>query len=266
MIRQRSRGAQRPAGLAGGKSFSGKPDLLGIAAVRLGGEPARGIHRAKLLSGQFFRDNFQGSVQTNILMKARMKRILAGLAASGLCDFDGMATTPSKSVTMNHEQTLRRRIKLMTCLLIVGLILSGVTVIPLQYELNSLTALFGFAGGSSELVRWLLRVRDALAQTQTQYPFLFYGTDWLAFGHFVIAIAFVGALRDPVHNRWLFDFGITACVLVIPYALVFGGFRGIPIWWRLIDCSFGVFGFIPLWLCRKWVIELEQRNKSLPNI
>ena len=51
---------------------------------------------------------------------------------------------------------------------------------------------------------------------------LFYSTDWLAFGHFVIAIAFVGALRDPVRNRWLFDFGLIACVLVVPYAVVFG--------------------------------------------
>jgi hypothetical protein len=65
-------------------------------------------------------------------------------------------------------------------------------------------------------------------------------------------------LRDPVRNRWLFDFGLTACVLVIPYALVFGSLRDIPFWWRLIDCSFGVFGFIPLWFCRKWTGELEQ--------
>ena len=34
---------------------------------------------------------------------------------------------------------------------------------------------------------------------------------------------------------------------------------GIPLWWRLIDCSFGVFGIIPLWFCRKWSEELESR-------
>ena len=158
---------------------------------------------------------------------------------------------------MNREQTLRRRIKLLTWLFIAGLVLSGATAIPLQSELNWLVNFLGAGGESSELARWLLRVHDALAQTQAQYPFLFFGTDWLAFGHFVIAIAFIGALRDPVRNRWLFDFGLMACVLVIPYALVFGGMRGIPAWWRLIDCSFGVFGFIPLWLCRKWTGELE---------
>jgi len=96
-----------------------------------------------------------------------------------------------------------------------------------------------------------------LNDTSTNRPFLFYGTDWLAFGHFVIAIAFIGALRDLVRNRWLFDFGLIACALVIPFALIFGAVRGIPFWWRLIDCSFGVFGFVPLWFCRKWTRELE---------
>jgi len=161
---------------------------------------------------------------------------------------------------MNRESILRQRIKLLTWLFIVGLVLSGATAIPLLGELNLLVNFCGTGSEGSELARWLLQVRDALTHTQAQYPFLFYGTDWLAFGHFVIAVAFIGALRDPVRNRWLFDFGLIACVLVIPYALVFGGLRGIPLWWRLIDCSFGVFGFVPLWFCRKWTNELVRRQ------
>jgi hypothetical protein len=160
---------------------------------------------------------------------------------------------------MNRDQLLRKRIRWLTGLFIFGLVISGVTAIPLVRELNLLAQAFdpGHAP-SSGLIQWLLPVRDALAQTQLQHPFLFYGTDWLAFGHFVIAIVFSGALRDPVRNRWLFDFGLIACVLVIPYAFIFGELRGIPIWWRLVDCSFGVFGFIPLWFCRQWSIELEN--------
>jgi hypothetical protein len=103
-----------------------------------------------------------------------------------------------------------------------------------------------------------MKVQNALNDIATNHPFLFYGTDWLAFGHFVIAIAFIGVLRDPVRNRWLFTFGLIACALVIPYALVFGAIRGIPLWWRLIDCSFGVFGATPLWLCSEWARELEH--------
>jgi hypothetical protein len=160
---------------------------------------------------------------------------------------------------MNRDQLLRHRIRWLTSFFIFGLVISGVTAIPLLGELNLLVKAFDPGPApSSGLMQWLLLVRDALAQTQSQHPFLFYGTDWLAFGHFVIALVFIGALVHPVRNRWLFDFGLIACVLVIPYAFVFGGLRGIPLWWRLIDCSFGGFGFIPLWLCRKWTIELEK--------
>ncbi len=168
---------------------------------------------------------------------------------------------------MNQEQKLRRRMLMGTWVFIFGLVLSGATAIPLPGELAWLVDLTG----ARQLVQtlasspppawalWLTRVHTALQEVDQRSPFVLYGADWLAFGHFVIAIAFVGALRDPVRNRWLYTFGMIACVLVVPYALVFGALRGIPIWWRLIDCAFGVFGVIPLWLCRRWVNELETR-------
>jgi hypothetical protein len=147
-------------------------------------------------------------------------------------------------------------------LFIIELVLSGAAAIPLPGEVNLVLNFLGAGGKPSEPVASLLRAQGALVQTQAQHPFLFYGTDWPAFGHLVIAIACIGALRDPVRNRWLFDFGLIACTLVIPYALVLGGLRGIPFGWRLIDCSFGVLGFIPLWFCRKWTNELEEFVKS----
>lgn len=163
---------------------------------------------------------------------------------------------------MKRENLLRRRIRALTWLFIIGLVVSGVTAIPLNWELDLLANWFGLEGrtsanATSEPGRWLLTAREALQDVNAKHPLLFYGTDWLAFGHFVIALAFVGALRDPVRNEWLFTFGMIACGLVIPYALLFGAIRSIPVWWRLIDCSFGVFGFVPLWLCRKWTRELS---------
>lgn len=168
---------------------------------------------------------------------------------------------------MSHEQILHRRIRRWVWFFIIGLLLSGITAIPLVTELEWLVRWCGVesqtsATATNELTHWLLRTREALQDTATKHPILFYGTDWLAFGHFVIAVAFIGVLRDPLRNRWLFDFGLIACVLVIPFALIFGAMRGIPFWWRLIDCSFGVFGAIPLWLCRKWSAELEQDSNS----
>ena len=166
---------------------------------------------------------------------------------------------------MNRSQTLRPRIKLLTWFFIVGLVISGATAIPLESEVNLLAKWFGIESqtsttATSELARWLLTIREALQNTNAKHPALFYGTDWLAFGHFVIAVVFIGVLRDPVRNRWLFDFGLIACAMVIPFALIFGEVRGIPIWWRLIDCSFGVLGAIPLWFCRKWSRELETNT------
>ena len=165
------------------------------------------------------------------------------------------------------EKILLLRIKWLTWFFIGGLVLSGATALPLNWELDQLVNWFGLAGqtsatATSEPGRWLLTAREALQDVSAKHPLLFYGTDWLAFGHFVIAIAFVGALRDPIRNRWLFDFGLIACGLVIPFALVFGALRGIPFWWRLIDCSFGVFGFVPLWFCRKWAGKLESRSSA----
>jgi len=162
-------------------------------------------------------------------------------------------------------ETLRGRIRFVTWVFIAGLVVSGATAIPLQWELDLTARALGIADFSSEKAtagpaKWLLKVRDALHETNTKYPFIAYGTDWLAFGHFVVALAFVGALRDPLRNIWLYPFGMMACVLVVPYALVFGALRGIPIGWRLIDCSFGVFGFVPLWLCHRWAGELAGES------
>ena len=130
---------------------------------------------------------------------------------------------------MNREKNLLSRIRLLTQLFIIGLFLSGATALPLDGEVNFLVAQLHADGNTAAWAQWLVRVNNALAQTRVQHPFLFYGTDWLAFGHFMIALVFVGALRDPVRNKWLFDFGLMACVLVIPYAMIFGEVRGIPV-------------------------------------
>jgi len=53
-------------------------------------------------------------------------------------------------------------------------------------------------------------------------------------------------LRDPVKNLWVVEFGMIACILVIPTAFIFGPMRVFPLFWRLIDSSFGIFGIILL--------------------
>lgn len=172
---------------------------------------------------------------------------------------------------MEEEAKLLRKIRIAVWIFIIGLVVSGATAIPLQWELDVIARLFGTsdvnsAEATSGLAHWILKVREGLHDTYAKYPFIAYGTDWLAFGHFMIALVFVGALRDPVRNKWLFTFGMMACVALVPFALVMGQLRGIPIYWGFIDISFGVFGFVPVYLCRKWVVEMERLNSKKKGI
>jgi hypothetical protein len=102
----------------------------------------------------------------------------------------------------------------------------------------------------------------AIADTSEKYPFLFYGYDWLAFAHFVLAILFFGPYRHPVRNKWVIEFGMIACLLIIPFALIAGQFRGIPIGWRLIDCSFGILGIVPLSVCLSKINKIETLKQE----
>jgi hypothetical protein len=160
-----------------------------------------------------------------------------------------------------------RRIRFWLIVFMVGLVLSGVTAFPLQTEVQWLvevlhTPLLSPIANTTSLLPWVERVSAALQATNASYPFLAYGTDWLAFGHLVIAAAFIGPYRDPVRNKWFITFGLIACAGVVPLALIAGQVRGIPLPWRLIDCSFGIFGCIPLLLCRRDIALLEEAKKQ----
>jgi hypothetical protein len=114
---------------------------------------------------------------------------------------------------------------------------------------------------NSSISHWLAKVREGVVATNVKYPFIAYGTDWLAFAHFVIAIVFIGPLCNPVRNIWVIEFGIIACILVVPFALIAGSFRGIPVGWRMIDCCFGAIGVIPLAYSK---VQTEKLAKMKP--
>lgn len=153
------------------------------------------------------------------------------------------------------------RIRIWLVVFIVGLVLSGVTAFPLQTETRLLADLLHATSAPTHLpvlVQWIDRVHAGIAATNRDYPFMAYGSDWLAFAHLVIAVAFWGPLRDPVRNVWVVQFGMIACVGVIPLALIAGPIRDIPFWWQLIDMSFGVFGIIPLLIVHRDIRRLAQ--------
>jgi hypothetical protein len=141
-----------------------------------------------------------------------------------------------------------------------ALVLSGLTAFPLKTEVDILISLLRSAGLSPTcgLAIWLQKVHDGLTAEESEYPFLAYGADWLAFAHLAIAVAFIGPWRDPVRDKWVLTFGLIACAGVIPMALIAGTLRGIPFYWRLVDCSFGAGGAVPLGLSRFYAVRLER--------
>lgn len=159
---------------------------------------------------------------------------------------------------------LEFRIKALIIFFIIGLVLSGITAFPIETQLEFVMNYIHYFPQIMQL--WLTQIYFAVKTTNAQFPFLSYGTDWLAFSHLVIATAFIGPLRDPVKNIWVIELGMIACIMVFPLAFIAGAVRGVPIYWTLIDCSFGLLGIIPLYICRRYITQLEalvNTNHSL---
>lgn len=156
---------------------------------------------------------------------------------------------------MNSTQLLWR-IRSWTVLFIAALWFSGVTAVPLEWGTRWLSDLT--VGWPGPWHPWAERTALAVADVAGRYPFLLYGTDWLAFAHIVIGLAFVGVLRDPVRNKWVVEWALWCCALVVLFAFAWAPVRSTPFFWRCVDASFGVFGAVPLWLVRRDILQLER--------
>ena len=160
--------------------------------------------------------------------------------------------------------TTLRQIRLSILIVIIGLVLSGVTAFPLLHEMNWISGVI--AGESKDparhegFVKWILTVREGLEATYDQFPFIAYGTDWLAFAHLMIALFVILPWRDPVRYVGVLHIGVVMSLLVIPLAHICGPIRGIPFWWRRIDCSFGIFCLPPLWFALLKIRLLDREN------
>ena len=121
---------------------------------------------------------------------------------------------------MDRDQTLRRY-RLVLGAFIFCLVMSGVTAFPLRHELELLSRILGVpsdapAASQTGLSFWVATVRDGLWEAYSAHPWLGYGTDWLAFGHIVISLFFIGPWRAPVANAWVLKIGLVACAGVLP--------------------------------------------------
>lgn len=160
---------------------------------------------------------------------------------------------------MQHR--LLKKIRILVVFFIIALALSGITAFPVYTELSFLQQ-HGWMNSDQFFGAWLSKVYGAVKDTYDKYTFLFYGYDWLAFAHLVIAALFYGVYKDPVRNKFILGWGMFCCIGIIPLAFICGSIRGIPIYHILVDCSFGVIGIIPLYVCKRFVLELEALQKQ----
>jgi hypothetical protein len=158
------------------------------------------------------------------------------------------------------------RIRAWLVVFTAGLVLSGVTAFPLVTETRLLADLAHALPTPEAVVAWIDRVHAGLAATGLDYPFIAYGTDWLAFAHLVIAAAFWGPWRDPVRNVWVIEWGMICCLAVIPLTLIAAPIRGLPWGWQLLDISFGILGVIPLLVVRRLIRTLADGGGPAPRM
>ena len=158
-----------------------------------------------------------------------------------------------------NKKTIRKLI----ILFMVGLVLSGVTAFPIKSQLEIAHQFIQQNNWDNAFTNWLEKVYQGVTVTYESYPFIAYGTDWLAFAHLVIALAFIGPLRDPVRNIWVIQFGLIACAAIFPLALIAGEARGIPMFWRMFDCSFGLLGGLILFVCYQKIKAIEFKDDIL---
>ncbi|WP_442906195.1 hypothetical protein [Kitasatospora sp. NBC_00458] len=191
------------------------------------------------------------------------------MTGSGTADSRTTGSGTADSGTTAAERAALRQVRRWLWIFVVCLVLSGLTAFPLEAETRWLADLAAGPGAPvtdrfPALLEWTERVRDGIAETNARYPFLAYGTDWLAFAHLVIAAAFWGPIKDPVRNVWVIRWAVLACAGIIPLALICGPLRGIPPYWRLVDMSFGIVGVVPLLIVLRALRPLVERAGNHP--
>lgn len=164
-----------------------------------------------------------------------------------------------------NEKKLKREIRILLFVVVAGLTLSGLTAFPIQTQLAYAADWIRYFEMDNTVANWLNVVYKGVQEVGEKYPFIAYGTDWLAYAHLILAILFAGVVKDPLRNIWVIEFGLIACVGIFPLAFIAGAVRNVPFFWQLLDCCFGVFGGVVLWLCYVRVRKLSKISASTGN-
>jgi hypothetical protein len=90
-----------------------------------------------------------------------------------------------------ETERIKRHIRYLLVLFTLALVMSGLTAVPIRWEIDILQDVIGEGTWMEQvwapLAYWISFVHRGLTETSQAYPFIFYGTDWLAFAHMVVS-------------------------------------------------------------------------------
>lgn len=149
----------------------------------------------------------------------------------------------------------------MISFIVFGLLVSGITVWPAVSELKlAVKIVWGESPPTGVLHSFVMQAIDGLEYIGSNYPFMLYAHDWLAFAHIVLAILFAGAINDPVRNKWIIQCGLIMCALIPVLAGICIPIRGLPLRWFWIDTAFAPAAGVPLWIALINIKRIEKRD------
>lgn len=164
-------------------------------------------------------------------------------------------------LTAKDDKRILRKIRIYLILFLLGVVFAMHTVVFVEVETRLLAKYFGHGTFVEELCPsvcgWIEQLRLSVSETYSLYPVIAYCMDWLAYACVVFVIFLLGAIKNPVENIWIVKGFMIACLLGFALPFIVGPARDIPIFWRFIDSSFGMIGFLFLLASYRLIKKLE---------
>jgi hypothetical protein len=165
---------------------------------------------------------------------------------------------------MDRDKTLRR-IRLYLIVFFFGILFGLHTVAFVEIETAYFARFLGYGTFMEDILpsaaSWIENLHHTITEVYKTYPVMAYCMDWLSYACLVFAWFTIGAIKNPVRNIWIIQVYMIACILAAMLPFIVGPFRGIPLFWRFIDCSFGIIGFLLLFSAYRLTKQL-QVNQS----
>lgn len=167
---------------------------------------------------------------------------------------------------MNPKTTLRK-IRFILILFFLGILFGLHTVVFVEIETAFFVKHLGrdtLTGEKLPMVSaWIEQLHYDITESYKAYPVMAYCMDWLSYACVVFALFIIGAINDPVRNIWIIQVYMIACILAALLPFAAGPLRGIPVFWRCIDCSFGIIGFILLFYAYRLTRQLQDCRSEI---